>query len=103
MSMFVALVEVTPLSSDALGEGIVGGMVRCYTPAFDKDDAMKKIESALYDAEVRVVEVEWCVDNSEVDWENADNETMRSCVKAAWARNGPVLSEFHVWEAGEEE
>lgn len=101
--MYVALVEVAPLNPDALGEGVVGGMVRCYTPASDTDDALEKIETVLHDSDVRLVEVEWCVDVAEVEWENADNKTARLCLTEARAKNGPVLGEFHVWGADEEE
>ena len=74
MSMYVALVEVVPVEPDALGEGAVGGMVRCYTPAGDETEALERIEAELIEAGVRLVDVEWCVNDDEVEWENPDEE-----------------------------
>lgn len=99
--MFVALVEVEPLSAEALGEGVVGGMVRCYTPATSKKDALNRIKAKLGEVGVRLVRVEWCVNNDEVEWEAQDDVTAAALIADATATGGPVLSEFHVWTSEE--
>ena len=100
--MYVALIEVAPINARSLGEGVSGGVVRCYTPATDGNDALQRIEATLAEANVRLVEVEWCVDSEEVDWEHTDSKIAESCMAAARVKNGPVLGEFQVWGTDEE-
>ena len=77
--MYVALVEVAPLKPGALGEGAVGGMVRCYAPVSNTKEALEVIGASLTEAGLLLVEVEWCVNDEEVEWENPDSEAARRC------------------------
>ena len=66
--LFVALVEVASDSPNALGEGAVGGFVRCYATGTSGSVVEQRIASALLEAGVRLTGVEWCVRDSEVEW-----------------------------------
>ena len=49
-----------------------------------------------------MVQVEWCVDSDEVEWENPESAVADAHIAEARERNMPVLSEFHFWGADDD-
>ena len=103
-SVFVALVELKPLAGCGLDPNeIAGAAVRCYVSESCRRAAIEKLESSFDENRFKLIELEWCVDESEVEWENPDDETARKLVDSARTTNEVVYGEFHVWEGGSTE
>ena len=97
MSNYVAYAEVKPLTAAALGEGVVGAFVRCYSVGSDAQDAGRRIQNALKASDLQLIEFEWCVNDDEVQWEHADDPEGQAHVREARSSGEVVFGDFHVW------
>lgn len=91
------------MDDDALGEGVIGGYVRCYVPAERDEEAIAVVDGVLDEVGVRRVAVEWCVRDDAVDWDEPGSVEGRALVAEARATGQVVLGEFHVWSNEEED
>lgn len=97
-SVYVALVEVLPVEGCQLDPSeIAGAAVRCYVPSTDEENAKREIAEALEKDHFQVVEIQWCVNESETEWENPDDPTAEGLVNEATMTGAVVYGEFHVW------
>lgn len=98
-SVFVALVEVQPKPGCDFGlSQIAGAMVRCYVLAPDENTAKDRIAAELRRHHFKLIEIEWCVDESVTEWENPNDEEAINCIQKARSSNLVIFSEFHTWE-----
>jgi hypothetical protein len=96
--VYVALAEVAPLEGCHLDLGDCGGaFVRCYVAADTEAKAMKQIADFFQKNRFQLVDVEWCVDESAVQWENPNDATGAELIREARAASRVVLGEFHTW------
>ncbi|WP_254508546.1 hypothetical protein [Anatilimnocola floriformis] len=102
--VFVALAEVKPLAGCELDpQKIAGACVRCYVSAKNERLAVKAIRAALATLRYEVVDIEWCVDDAEVEWENPANSEGLELVEAARKLGEVQFGEFHAWTGEEDE
>lgn len=98
ISVYVALVEVEPMDGCQIDPSeITGAAVRCYVASTNEEKARKSIRAALAQDCFKVVDVEWCVNESEVEWENPDDVTAKRLVAEAMTTDSVIYGEFHVW------
>jgi len=98
-SIFVALVEVKPNEGAFLDpEEIGGAVVRAYIPARDREEALAVLAEELRAGYFTVVNIEWCVNQNEVEWEN-ENDTTSEALSEEARQNGEItFGEFHCWD-----
>ena len=72
-------------------------MVRCYVSADNDSCAIDKISKNLYNELFDIVEIEWCVDDSETEWEYPASEEAAICIEKASTTGQVIFSEFHTW------
>ena len=97
-SVFVALVELRPLEGCLLDpRSIAGAWVRCYVSAPTKDLAIAKLHHSFQENHFDLVETEWCVNESEVEWEKPDDSIGKGIISAARQNDDVAYGEFHVW------
>lgn len=98
--VYVALVEVTPLDGCWLDAGnFAGACVRCYVAAKTDVEAMELITATLQENQFQLVDLEWCVDESAVEWEKPDDATAAALISEARTSKTVVFGEFHTWPA----
>lgn len=99
MTVFVALVELQPLEGCDLNPSkISGAAVRCYVDAASRTDALGRLRDAFEQDRFLLREIEWCVADDEVEWENPDDAEGTRCVLEARESGDVVYGEFHVWQ-----
>jgi hypothetical protein len=101
--VYVALIEVVPMNPDVFGPDARGAFVRCYVLAHDPWSAAERCKLALDEIELSVVDVDWCVKDSETDWENSADDADRALAEEALSTGGVVFGEFQVWTGDDEE
>jgi hypothetical protein len=98
LSVFIALVEVKPLGGCQLAPSEYGGAaVRCYVAAGTENEAVERISNFLQENLFQLVEVEWCVDESAVEWDTPNDLTADSLISEARTSKDVVFGEFHTW------
>jgi len=98
MALFIFLIEVTPRSGSPLDpEEIAGAAVRCYVPAMSFLKAIERLQDSLSEMCLDLVDVEWGVNNDEVEWENSESPDADNHLAAARENDVVVYGEFHVW------
>lgn len=96
--MYVAMIEVEPLPGCGLcGADVKGGFARCYAVAGDAATAERAMRARLAAAGLRVVEVEWCEGEGDVDWENPDSEEAAACAAEARTSREVVIGRLDTW------
>ena len=103
MNDYVALLEVRPTDPAALGPDVEGAFVRVFAHAPDEHTALELMKAELTIRGVAVAEVEWLVDNAEVEWENPDPAGQQDRWVALARTEGVQVSEFQTWGAESEE
>lgn len=97
-SVYVALVEVRPLSGCEMDPNEVNGAItRCYVCAESVHQAVGRVEDALKADLFRVVEFEWCVSDEATEWEDPDDPTAREMIAEARKPGDVVYGTFHYW------
>ncbi len=97
-NIYVILAELAPMDGCQLAPAkVAGAAVRFYVPASDQDHARERLVQWATDECFRVVEIEWCVDYEEVEWECPDSETAQELISLARDTGNVVHGEFHVW------
>ena len=97
MNDFIANLEVRPLTSGALGIGVGGAFVRAFAFAEKEEVALQLMETELAHRELALLEVDWMVNNADVEWEQADPQ--QESWRVAARTQGVQMSEFHTYPA----
>ena len=87
-------------TSPAVPEGVSaadGAAVRVYTVAASEGLAVTAISAALATLGLRLVDIEWNVDDSEVEWENPNSPGGERLRAEARLRSLPIFDTFHSW------
>jgi hypothetical protein len=97
--VFVALARVTPQGPEGAldPETVAGAMVRAYVQSATAEGAESLVRSAIAADGMTVVEVEWCVDDNETDWENPNDGDAMAHVAAARLTVDVIYGEFYAW------
>ena len=103
MPLYVALLEVEPVVAEALGEDSAGAFVRVYVVAESEELAMVAIGAALPERGVRLVDVDWIVDDAGVEWENPESAEGERLRLEARTGGDVTFDVFHTWSHGSEE
>ena len=102
-NVYVAYVELTPRKGCQLDPTeICGAFVRLYMPADSNQIAIRAIRSWAQDNYFDLVEIEWCVNKDEVEWENPDDKTANKLAQKALITGRTIASEFHMWGQDEQ-
>jgi hypothetical protein len=72
-------------------------MVRAYVQSATAEGAESLVRSAIAADGMTVVEVEWCVDDNETDWENPNDGDAMAHVAAARLTVDVIYGEFYAW------
>ena len=100
--VYVALVEVAPLDGCQLAPSDYGGAaVRCYVATGTEEDAIERIAATLQEIRFVLADVEWCVDESTVEWETPNDANAAALISEARTSKNVVFGEFHTWPPGE--
>ena len=98
ISVYVALIEVAPLDGCEIDPKTYGGaIVRCYVAAQSDDIAISRAVERLTENRFRLVDVQWCVDEAAVEWENPVDRTADDLIAQARNSDDVVFGEFHIW------
>ena len=96
--VYCSLIEIQPLDDCELNPAeIAGAAVRCYIPAASEELAIQLLKTKLRDMKMRIVEMEWCVDYDNTEWENSDNDDEYEFVAYARDTGDVVFGSFHTW------
>lgn len=96
--VFCALIEIQPLKDCELDpKEIAGAVVRCYIPAKDAKTAKKELQGELKVMKMNLVEVDWCVDYDQTEWENPNEIDEDDFVKEARETKTVIFGTFHTW------
>jgi hypothetical protein len=96
--IYVALLEVAPLNGcEIVSNSSRGAVVRCYVAAPSEDAAIYRANESLSQHLLRLTNVEWCVDEAAVEWENPGDPTAAEFIAKARNSDNVVFGEFHVW------
>lgn len=96
--VFLALVEVTPLDGCQLAPCDYGGAaVRCYVATETEEEAIDRITETLQENRFQLVDVKWCVDEAEVEWETPNEAIEAALILEARTSKNVVFDEFHTW------
>ncbi len=97
-STYVALLELRPLEGCVLDpKETAGAFVRCYVTAISEDEALQKVYEAINEDSFSVEKVEWCVDSSQVEWDNPDDAEAMSCLRQAENSGDVIYGRFDSW------
>jgi hypothetical protein len=97
-SAYVALVEVVPEPGCALDPSeVAGAIVRCYVASESEDAALAAVKRQLESDRFRVVEVEWCVNGRQTEWENPGDEDAEACMVEAEQSDEVIYGRFDAW------
>lgn len=100
--VYVAMVEVAPLPGCVVvAAPAVGGFARCYLGAASEERAMADIVQALEEERLRVVAVEWCVREDEVEWENPGDEEGERLIQEARGSGEVIIGRIDTWATDE--
>ncbi len=96
--VYAALVELRPLKGCQIDLGdCSGAFVRLYTAAGSAEHADEKLRNWADENAFQMVDVEWCVNVSEVEWENPNDQTAEELILQARNSEEVVFEEFHTW------
>lgn len=96
--VYIALIEVAPLEGCFLDPKVyAGASVRCYVAEDSEEHAIDSIIAALDEMRLRLVDIEWCVDEAAVEWENPNDQTGLAFVSEAGPSKDVIFGEFHAW------
>jgi hypothetical protein len=96
----VANLEVEPLPKCTVLDPaeVAGKFVRCYVCANSRQGTITRFRDDLDTHHLRLVMVDFCVADEDVEWENPDDPTTEELIQDAMATGGVVYGEFHVWD-----
>lgn len=98
-SAHVCLVEVVPEEGCELDPNeFAGAVVRCYIAAENVDLARSRAIERLRADHFRVVQVEWCVNGRDSDWENFEDEDAAALMLEAEGTGDLVYGRIDAWE-----
>ena len=96
--LYIALLEIRPRPDcPHLPVGASGAMVRCCVSSKSHEEAVAEIRTACYHERFELVDIEWCVDKDEVEWEHPGNSVGDECVCLAYSSSTVVFGEFYTW------
>ncbi len=71
--------------------------MRFYVSASSSARAQEKLRRWVRENCFQLIELEWCVDSAQVEWEKPDDETAAALISQARDSGDIVYGEFHVW------
>lgn len=102
--LYISLIELRPRPGcPHCPPEVAGAAVRCYVAATSHDEATSRIDDACQSNGFDVVNVEWCVDKDEVEWEHPNDADGDECVSLAYSTGEVVFGELYTWPHGSED
>lgn len=96
--VYCAFIEVDSLPGSEIDPTeVAGAAVRCYVRAEGPTDAEERCKEALREDRFKIVDVQWCVADDEVEWEHPDDAEGLAHVREAGSSDEVVYGEFHTW------
>jgi hypothetical protein len=100
--IFIASVEVEPLTSSQMGDRGIGACVYCLIPAESKVLAGRKLKECLVEDKYRLVNLEFLEKYDGFAWENEEDQIeFDRLAKRAALNNELVYGTFYTWKQNE--
>ena len=71
------------------------GVTRCYIQAESEKNAIIRLKQILVEEHLKFLEIEWCVNNEEVEWEKPDDPTAKT--RMAEAESSDSVKRYSIW------
>ncbi|REJ68421.1 MAG: hypothetical protein DWQ31_08345 [Planctomycetota bacterium] len=97
-SVFVILAELRPLEGCEIDPcEVAGAAVRFYICGRSAEAANRKLSEWVVENHFEIVEIDWCVDEANVEWEYPDDKIAEELISEARNSGDVVYGEFHAW------